>query len=70
VHANTPRSHMHSFCATGVRIGLATRMTLTQVSRGKLGSRITGGESVSDFMFVPYYATAVKLGFKWDTLYY
>jgi hypothetical protein len=33
-----PRSHMHSFCATSMRSGLATRVTLTQVS-------LVGGET-------------------------
>jgi hypothetical protein len=36
LHANTPCSHLHSFCATGVSRGLATMVTLTRVSRGKL----------------------------------
>jgi hypothetical protein len=31
---NTSRSHLHSFCATGVSSGLSTRMTLTRALRG------------------------------------
>jgi hypothetical protein len=34
---NTPCLHLHSFCATGVSSGLATRVTLTRVSRGEVG---------------------------------
>jgi hypothetical protein len=36
-------SHLHSFCAGDVSSGLATRMTLTWVSRGSLGEAVTGG---------------------------
>jgi hypothetical protein len=38
---STPCSHLHSFCATGVSSGLATRVTLTRMSRGRLGESIT-----------------------------
>jgi hypothetical protein len=31
---NTPRSHLHSFCANGVSSSLATRVALNRVSRG------------------------------------
>jgi hypothetical protein len=34
---NTTCSHLHSFCATGVSSGLATSLTLSRVSRGRLG---------------------------------
>jgi hypothetical protein len=34
---NTPCLYLHSFCATGVSSGLATRVTLARVSRGEVG---------------------------------
>jgi hypothetical protein len=34
-------SHLHSFCATGVSSGLATRVTSNRVWRGRLGESIT-----------------------------
>jgi hypothetical protein len=37
------RSHLHNFRATGVSSGLATRVTLTRVSRDWLGESITRG---------------------------
>jgi hypothetical protein len=40
---NRPCSHLRHFCATGVSSGLATRVTLTRVSRGRLGVSITRG---------------------------
>jgi hypothetical protein len=40
---NTSCSHLHSFCASSVSSGLATRVTLTAVSWGKLGDSITRG---------------------------
>jgi hypothetical protein len=64
--ANTPRSHLHSFCATGVSSGLATWTTLTRVSREKLWE-VCG--SVFDLIFVPQYVIVVGLHFKWYTLY-
>jgi hypothetical protein len=39
----TPCSHLHSFCAAGVSSGLATRVTLTRVSLGRLVESITRG---------------------------
>jgi hypothetical protein len=54
--ANTPRSHLHSFCATGVSSGLATRVTLTRVSRGRLGEFITWGWTC----FWCHFCTAVR----------
>jgi hypothetical protein len=38
---NTRCSHLHSFRATVVRSGLATRVTLTRVSQGRLRKSIT-----------------------------
>jgi hypothetical protein len=52
---NTACSHLHSFCATGVSSGLATRVTLTRVSRCSLES-ITGGWTCFWFNF----CTAVR----------
>jgi hypothetical protein len=40
---NTPCSQLHSLCASHVSSGLATRVTLTRVSRGRLGESIAGG---------------------------
>jgi hypothetical protein len=39
----TLSAHPHSFCITGVSSGLATRMTLTSMSRGRLGKFIARG---------------------------
>jgi hypothetical protein len=47
---NTPCSHLHSFRATEVSSGLATWMTLTQVSRG-LDILLLEGGPASDFIF-------------------
>jgi hypothetical protein len=38
---NTPCSQLHSFCATGVHSSLATNVTLTRESRGRLAESIT-----------------------------
>jgi hypothetical protein len=38
---NMPCLHLHIFCATGMSSGLATRVTLTQMSQGRLGEAIT-----------------------------
>jgi hypothetical protein len=40
---NTPCSHLHSFCAVDMNSGLATRVTLTRESLGRLGESITQG---------------------------
>jgi hypothetical protein len=47
----TPCSYLHSFCATGVSSGLATRATLIQVSRGRFGESITRGWTCFWFYF-------------------
>jgi hypothetical protein len=44
-------SYLHSFCATGVNSGLATRVTLTPVSRGNWGS-VTRGWACFRFNFL------------------
>jgi hypothetical protein len=49
---NTPCSHLHSFCATGVSSGLATRVTLTRLLRGSWESLLHGDGPASDFIFV------------------
>jgi hypothetical protein len=48
---NTPCSHLHSFCATGVRSGLAIKGTLTRVSRRRLGESISRGWTCFWFQF-------------------
>jgi hypothetical protein len=53
---NTPCSHLHSFCATVVNSGLATKLTLTRVLRGKMG----GSGPASDFIL--YRGTWLLLG--------
>jgi hypothetical protein len=57
------------FCATGVSSGLATRMTLTQASRGRFVEFITRGWKF-DVISVPQYMIVVGFGFKWYTLHY
>lgn len=47
---NIPCSHMHSFCATDVSGGLATMVTMTRVSEGRLGETIRWGEFDWTFM--------------------
>jgi hypothetical protein len=58
---NTPCSHLHSFCTTGVSSGLATRVTSTRVSRGRLGEPITRGWTFLCFHFL-YRSTCLLLG--------
>jgi hypothetical protein len=53
---NTPCSHLHSFCATVVSSSLATRVTLTRVSRGCWESLTRGWTC---FLF--YFCTVVRL---------
>jgi hypothetical protein len=48
--------HLHSSCATGVSSGLATMVTLTPVSRGRLEESILGGgggRPASGSSFIP-----------------
>jgi hypothetical protein len=57
-------SWIHHVCtctgfASGLNSGLATRVTLTWVSRGRLGESITRGGLASDFIFIPYYVIVV-----------
>jgi hypothetical protein len=61
---NTACSHLHSFWATGVRSGLAKRVTLTWVSRGDLENLLHGNVSVCDLIFVPLYMILLGLHFK------
>jgi hypothetical protein len=53
---NIPCSHLHNFCATGVSGGLATRVTLTRVSRVKFWNYFTSGQNC--FLF--YFRTEVR----------
>jgi hypothetical protein len=53
---NTTCSYLYSFCTTGVSSGLATRVTLTRVSRstGDVGGEsVARGRPVSRSIFVP-----------------
>jgi hypothetical protein len=50
---NTARSHLHSYLVSGMSRGLTTRVTLTRVSRRRLGSLLDGGRPASDFISVP-----------------
>jgi hypothetical protein len=54
-------SHLHSFCATDFSGGAATRVTLTEVPPGKVGTVYYTGVDVraSDFIFVPQYVIIV-----------
>jgi hypothetical protein len=45
--------HKQSFCATRMSSGVASRVTLTRVSRGFERDYYTGGGSGSDFVFKP-----------------
>jgi hypothetical protein len=64
---NTPCSHLHNFCATGLSRGLATSVTLTL--GGCCESLLHGGAPASGFIFVPLYVIVVGLRFKWYSLY-
>jgi hypothetical protein len=66
---NTPCSHLHSFCTTGLSSGLATRVTFTQVSWERLEQSIIQSGPASDFVFIPYYVIVVRLDSKLYTLY-
>jgi hypothetical protein len=50
IHEASP--HLHSFCATGVSSGLATRVILIRVSRAGWESLLRGGGPTSNFIFV------------------
>jgi hypothetical protein len=62
---NTPCSHLHRVCATGVSSGLATRVTLTRVSRGRLGESIYTGVDLLLISFL-YCSTWLLLGCVWN----
>jgi hypothetical protein len=51
----TPCLHLHSFCATGVSSSLATGVTLTRVSRRRLGEYCRGWT-----LFWFHFLTAVR----------
>jgi hypothetical protein len=59
---NTPCSHLHSFCATGVSSGLVTRVTLIWVSRVGLGSLLHRMELQLILFLCPSSATWFLLG--------
>jgi hypothetical protein len=61
---NAPCSELHSFRANSVSSGLATRVTLTRVSRARFGESITRGGPASDFIFVPQNVTVIGLRLK------
>jgi hypothetical protein len=61
---NTPCSHLHSFCATGVSSGLATGVALTRAWRGRLGESITRGWTCFWYHFCTVLLTVVELRFK------
>jgi hypothetical protein len=63
----TKCSHLHSFGATGVS-SLETRMTLTQLSRGRMGELITQGWICLWFHDCTV-VIVVGLCFKWYTLH-
>jgi hypothetical protein len=65
----TPCWHLHSFCATGVNSGLATRVTLIRVPLGRMWESISRGWVCFWFKFVPHFAIVVGLRFKWYKLY-
>jgi hypothetical protein len=46
-----PCSPLHSFCATGVSSGLATRVTLNRVSYGRLGESVIRGVNPPMILF-------------------
>jgi hypothetical protein len=50
---NKPCSHLHSFCATGVSSGLATRWPWLECHGGGWESLLHGGGPASDIIFVP-----------------
>jgi hypothetical protein len=68
--ANTPCSHLHSFCGTGVSNGLAKRMTLTRASRGRLGESTARGWTSFCFDFAPHKVIVVGLRWKWCSLHF
>jgi hypothetical protein len=62
---NTSCSHLHSFCATGVSSGLATRATLTRVSRSRMGQTIYTVWTCFWFNFCILLRDCFWLSFKW-----
>jgi hypothetical protein len=65
---NKPCSDLHSFRATGVSSGLATRVTLTHHGGGWKSLLHRGGPT-SNFIFVRQYVIVFGFSFKWCTLY-
>jgi hypothetical protein len=65
---NTPCSHLHILCASGLSNGPATNFDSSVTMEGGRES-ITQGGPAYDFIFVPQYVIVVGLRFKWYTLY-
>jgi hypothetical protein len=68
--ANTPRQHSHKFCTTGVSSGLASRVTLPRVSRGRLGKSIIRKWTCFWFHLCTVVRYFFALNFKWYNLYF
>jgi hypothetical protein len=70
-HAFCSWIHHVGTCTAFARLasGLETRVTLTRVSRKRLGKSDTWGGPSCDTIFVPKYVIVVELLFKWYTLY-
>jgi hypothetical protein len=66
---NAPCSHLHCFGATDVSSGLATGVTLTRLSRGRLGESVTRGSTCFWFSFCALSVIVIGLLFKWYILY-
>jgi hypothetical protein len=67
---NTPCSYLHSFCALGMSSGLASKVTLSWVSRCRWGESAARGCICSWFTFLySNNVTVVKLRFKWYAFY-
>lgn len=67
---NTQCSYLHSLCTTGVTGGLATRMFMTQTSRGSWESLSHGSGPDSALIFVLLYVIVLGFCFKLYTLYF
>jgi hypothetical protein len=67
---NTSCSHMHSFWATGLSSGPATRLTSARFWQGGWESLLHGGGLASDLMFVLKNVIVFVLRFNWYTLYF
>lgn len=66
---SVPQSVDIIFCASGVSTGLATRVTVTLVSLGRLGGVLRGGGPASDQNFCTVVRDCRGLRFKWCTMH-